>query len=130
MKTLYTKEKWRYSKEYNLVTCSTVPIIEGNNIIATVNSNINWDETFQISDANGLLISCAPVLLQTCLNNYIFHQRKSKINVEYAIETDALRAELRIEISRAIGCEDMVFQNWIEHVCSIDQEKIGHITFT
>lgn len=136
MKTKYSKEKWRFSQEHDVITTSEKWLVEEHKTIASINSNVNWDETKNWdeirseAEANGVLISCSPALLQTCLNNYIFHQRKSRVNIDYAIETDSLRAELRHEISRAIGVEDVVFQNWIEHICKFDQNEIGYIKFT
>ena len=60
---MYTKEKWRYSEEYQEVTTSKIGIIEGSKSICAVCTFSKVTEEIQ---ANGRLISASPELLEAC----------------------------------------------------------------
>ena len=115
--------------EYGLITVSPEGIVETDKTICKINSDVSFDYTGKEAMANMMAIAELPILLRLALQNYVYHERKSQVDPEYSASTHAMRSELRITISKAIGIDEMILANWVDHVASVDI-NIEEIQFT
>ena len=120
MKLGITFGKWRFSSVYCIITVSPEGIVEGSKTICEINSNVSFDYDGKQAIANALAIAEVPSMLNVILKSYVFHQKKSRRNVEYAIETEELRAFMRNTLASALDVDCQVLQEWVEQIASVD----------